>query len=40
MRVDVKNIGVDLLAREMINGLEVFCPAEDCPWRVTVYGYF
>lgn len=33
-RIDMKNCGIDLLAREIINEFEVFCPMEDCPWRV------
>ena len=40
MRIDHKNIGIDLLAREIINEFEVFCPMDDCPWKVHIQNIF
>jgi hypothetical protein len=30
----MKNVGKDLLAYNIINEQEVFCPYEDCSWTV------
>lgn len=35
-KIDQKNMGPDLIAQNIIDELEVFCPVEDCPW-VVIY---
>ena len=31
--IDTNNIGYDLIAIKIIDGLEVMCPVRGCPWR-------
>ena len=33
-RIKKSDIGVDYIARTIINELEVFCPSEECQWKV------
>ena len=38
--VDKNMLGIDRIAQDIINELEVFCPAEDCPWKVPILSIF
>lgn len=33
--IDFEEIGRNSIAEHIINELEVLCPNDDCPWRVT-----
>ena len=32
-------MGVDLIAKNIIDELEVVCPVEDCAWTVIILSY-
>ncbi len=36
-KIDKKNWGPDRIAQNIIDELEVFCPVEDCPWKVKLF---